>query len=379
LIDVFFAIFIFLISYIMSSNKTSLFGGGEGTYFDQKCPAGEHISQFYGYTYFFPGRESIMGIGAKCSGGADLGVQGSREAQGRAGKEWYLKLDKPEKNFSGSYATTNFTFVSRFMENGTWPDQSPWNDNCPSGAATGVYGRSTANMAVNAYGLQCGPPSNWCIDNLEDPICAGVDVTTLNKACTKNFSETCTNRKAELTDSTMNLYCASNPTAAICSCYSKAPEYIPPEMAGLAPCWNQSCATTGYIPQNMRGACPSITICKQDMSTSGDSNMLTNNIIIQDCKREIPKNNLPDNLPDKVHDEVQNAARDAARDAAQDAVNNARSLSEDQSDIWTPGFILFIILVGIIVGVCVYKVIQYFINKTPDKTSDVTQNEPQDD
>ena len=59
--------FIFLISYIMSSNKTSLFGGGEGTYFDQKCPAGEHISQFYGYTYFFPGHESIMGIGAKCS------------------------------------------------------------------------------------------------------------------------------------------------------------------------------------------------------------------------------------------------------------------------------------------------------------------------
>jgi hypothetical protein len=204
-------------------------------------------------------------------------------------------------------------------------------------------------------------------------MCAGVDVSTLNKACTKNFSETCTNRKSDLTDSTMNLYCAANPTAAICSCYSKAPEYIPPEMAGLAPCWNQSCATTGYIPQNMRGACPSITICKQDMTTSGDSNMLTDNIIIQDCSGK--KNNVNNNLPDHVKDNAQNAARDAARDAAQDDVNNARYLSEDQQDIWTPGFILFIILVGIIVGVCVYKVIEYFINKTQDKTHDNTPDE----
>ena len=225
------------------------------------------------------------------------------------------------------------------------------------GAAVGIFGR--AGGLTDQLGIQCGIPSKWCVNNLEDPMCAGVDAATLNKACAKNFSETCTNRKSELTDTTMNLYCAANPTAAICSCYAGVPEYIPQEIAGLAPCWSKSCATTGYIPQNMRGGCPSITVCKQDLNTLGDSNMLSNNIIVQDCGGK--QNTKPlDNSSDV---------------ADNDAVKNAQSLSGDQSNIWTPRVILLIIIIGIvIVGICIYEVVKWIINKNK-KSSDETLNE----
>ncbi len=376
--------FIFLISYIMSSNKTSLFGSRAGSYFDQKCPAGEYISQFYGYSmnnHPHPSVKPVIGIGARCSDGTDLGVQAQSGGNG-----WTVPFNKPKKNFSGAQTTLaqalgGSTMATTFMENGSFPtlewvsNTSPWNDNCPSGAATGVYGHTDKGY-VAGYGLQCGPPSNWCIDNLEDPMCAGVDIQTLNKSCAKTFSETCTNRKAELTDSTMNLYCASNPTADICSCYSQVPSYIPQEMAGLAPCWNKACATTGYIPQNMRGACPSITVCRQEMGTSGDSNMLTNNVILQDCGG---KTNLANPDPQRDPEPPSDRAIQEANIAAERARTIAEE-SEDQQDILdTRMLILLIIIAGILLGVCVYNVIQYFINKKQDKTSNETQNETPDD
>jgi hypothetical protein len=344
-------------------SRTSTMGGGGGHPFISNCPPGEHITQWYG------GAGGVMDrFGARCSDGTSLGPHG-----GGGGNNWASSVSGPYKSFWGTWGR----YVDKFMGMGGSGGSQSWADSCQSGAAVGIFGRS--GSVTDQLGIQCGIPSKWCINNLEDPMCAGVDNSTLNKACAKYFSETCTNRKSDLTDSTMNIYCAANPTAAICSCYAGIPEYIPPEIAGLAPCWSKSCATTGYIPQNMRGACPSITICQQDMTTSGDSNMLSNNIIIQDCKREIPKNTLDNNLPDHVKDAAQAEVNDAVQDTLKDALNDAKSLSEDQLDIWTPGFILFIILVSIIVsiivGICVYQLIQSFINKTQDNTSNVTLNE----
>ena len=350
----------------MSSNKTSLVGGTAGIYFDQKCPAGEYINNFYGTLYKVSDISPIQGIGTTCSDGTQLGIQGRSDGEG-----WKIGFDKPQKNFSGAQtavALLNSLFVSTFMENGRINNgglynTSPWNDNCPSGAATGVYGYTHPMHGVGGYGLQCGAPSNWCVKNLEDPMCAGVDAATLNKSCAKTFSETCTNRKAELTDSTMNLYCAANPTADICSCYSQVPSYIPQEMAGLAPCWNKACATTGYIPQNMRGACPSITVCRQEMGTSGDSNMLTNNVILQDCGG---KTNLAN--PDPQQDPE--PPSDKAIQEANIAAERARNIAEVDSDIWTPGFIIILIIVGVIVGMCVYSLIQHFLKKKESDEDD---------
>ena len=357
----------------MSSNKTSLLGGTAGTYFDQKCPAGEYINNFYGTLYKVSDISPIQGIGTTCSDGTQLGIQGRSDGEG-----WKIGFDKPQKNFSGAQtaiAMLNSLFVSTFMENGRinnggFYNTSPWNDNCPSGAATGIYGYTNSMHGVAGYGLQCGSPSNWCIGkNLEDPMCAGVDAATLNKSCATNFSETCTNRKAELTDHTMNLYCAANSNDAICSCYSQVPSYIPQEMAGLAPCWNKACATTGYIPQNMRGACPSITVCRQEMGTSGDSNMLTNNVILQDCGG---KTNLAN--PDPQQDSKPDSKPPSER-AIQDAniaAERARNIAEVDSDIWTPGFIIILIIVGVIVGMFVYSLIQHFLKK---KESDEDDND----
>ena len=366
----------------MSSNKTSLLGGTAGSYFDQKCPAGEYIDIFYGVTHKHHDVQPIQGIGTTCSDGTQLGLQGNSD-----GATWKHRIGKPYKNFSGAHTNSVFNsnrFVSTFMENGIINNSggygfntSPWNDNCPSGAATGVYGYIDQGV-VTGYGLQCGSPSNWCIGNLEDPMCAGVDAVTLNKACAKTFSETCTNRKAELTDHTMNLYCAANSNDAICSCYSQVPSYIPPEIAGLAPCWNKACTTTGYIPQNMRGGCPSITICQQDMNTSGDSNMLSNNIIIQDCKREIPQTNLanPDPQPDSKPDSK--PPSDRAIQEANIAAERARNIAEVDSDIWTPGFIIILIIVGVIVGMCVYSLIQHFLKKK-ESDEDDDEDKPKDE
>jgi hypothetical protein len=177
--------------------------------------------------------------------GTDLGSHG-----GGGGNYWESAISGPYKSFWG----TSGSLVNNFMGQGGNSGSVAWADSCPSGAAVGIFGR--ADSLNDQLGIQCGIPSKWCVNNLEDPMCASVDAATLNKACAKNFSETCTNRKSELMDTTMNLYCAANPTDAICSCYTGVPDYIPQEIAGLTPCWSKSCATTGYIPQNMRSGCP---------------------------------------------------------------------------------------------------------------------------
>ena len=319
--------------------RTSTMGGGGGNPFIGNCPPGEYITQWYGGA-----GHTIDRFGAKCSDGTNLGPHG-----GGGGNAWSSSVSGPYKSFWGTFGDV----VDNFMDMGGPGGSQRWADSCPSGAAVGIFGR--AGELTNQLGIQCGPPSNWCVNNLEDPMCARVDALTLNKACATNFSETCTNRKAELTDSTMNLYCVANPTADICSCYSQVPSYIPQEMAGLAPCWNKACATTGYIPQNMRGSCPSITICRQEMGTSGDSNMLTNNVILQDCGGKT-------NLADPHHDSAP-------------AVDRARTIAEVDSNIWTLEFIIIIIIIGIFAGVCVYSLFKrFFKKKESDEDADVDKH-----
>jgi hypothetical protein len=81
----------------------------------------------------------------------------------------------------------------------------------------------------------------------------------------------------------MKKYCDLHPSADICSCYLPAPSFTPPAINGLAQCWNKKCADYGYVPKNMRQSCPNITICTQDMTTSGNNNALTSNVIVQNC------------------------------------------------------------------------------------------------
>jgi hypothetical protein len=248
------------------ATQTSTFGSGGGSPFTANCPNGEYISQWYGAS----GRV-IDRIGAKCSDGTNLGPHG-----GGGGNNWTGSVGGPYTNFSGRGGNV----VDKFNGYGGSGGNS-WNDSCPKGVATGIFGRS--GRLVDQLGIKCGMPYKWCVNNLEDAICSGVDADTLNKACSVNFTSTCVDRKDELTDTTMNKYCEANPYTDICSCYLPPPSFIPPAISGLAQCWNKKCANYGYVPKNMRQSCPNITICTQDMTTSGNNNALTSNIIVQNC------------------------------------------------------------------------------------------------
>jgi hypothetical protein len=250
--------------------QTSTLGGGGGSPFTANCPTGEYITQWYGTS-----NKILDSIGAICSDGTNLGYHG-----GGGGNFWSTSVGGPYINFSGRAGSVVDNFGGHGGGGG-----SPWNDSCPSGAATGIFGRS--GTYTDQLGIKCGVPIRYCINNLEDPMCRGVDANTLNKACSVDFTPTCINRKDELTDTTMNKYCDANPYAAICSCYTDPPEFIPKTISGLSHCWNKKCADYGYIPKNMRQSCPNITICTQDMKTSGNSNVLTNNIIVQNCTSNV--------------------------------------------------------------------------------------------
>ena len=247
-------------------NQTSTMGGDGGMPFTAKCPDGAHILQWYGAS-----GDLLDRIGAKCSDGTILGPYG-----GLGGRAWSSSIDGPYTNFSGSAGN----MIDRFDKYGGSGGKS-WNDNCPSGVAIGIYGRS--GDLVDNLGIKCGPLSKLCTKNLEDVECKGVDADILNKACSINFTPTCIARKDELTDNTMNKYCEANPYTDICSCYLPAPSFIPPDISGIAQCWNKKCVNYGYMSKNMKQSCPNITICEQDIKTSGNNTELTSNINVEKC------------------------------------------------------------------------------------------------
>lgn len=86
---------------------------------------------------------------------------------------------------------------------------------------------------------------------MENELCFDTNANTLNAACSTNFTSTCIDRRDELLDSTMEKYCAANPTADVCSCYTDPPAFIQKTISGLAKCWNKKCAERGYIPKSM--------------------------------------------------------------------------------------------------------------------------------
>ena len=206
----------------MAENITTRLGERGAGGFKATCPRGGHITGFYGSTDTFPtAGKFITSIGAKCSDGSDLGKYGS------SGKidpsTWVLNQTKPFYNFTGAYATMGTTpTITKFMGNGTM-DGIAWSSSCPSGVALGIYG--TAGERINSYGLECGVPINYCMENLEDPLCADIDNENLNKVCSLNFTKTCFEKKDSLEPETIKAYCKNNPTNSICS--KSMASYIP--------------------------------------------------------------------------------------------------------------------------------------------------------
>jgi hypothetical protein len=247
-------------------NDLPEYGGWGGNDFGRhSCPDGEVIKTISGRA-----GQAVDQICARCTDGTELGCYG-----GGNGSPW--SRDGP---FTSAYGRSGDGVDSLFGSGGN--GGNGWSGICPTGKyLTGIRGRG-ADL-VDSIGFECGiDKKQHCIDHLEDPVCNNISADILNKACAKNMTATCKNRKNELNESTIAGYCPAHLDDPFCSCYKPAPSYIPNEIRGLTNCWNQTCATSGYIPVNMRQVCPNICIAKQDLGASGDSNILTGNINVQE-------------------------------------------------------------------------------------------------
>jgi len=158
---------------------------------------------------------------------------------------------------------------------------------CPPGKYVVGYEGRGAKFVDNVKFI-CGVDKNqYCVNNLETDLCRNISKDVLNKACAINMSDTCKNRKDELDPRMVEKYCETHKEDPFCSCYINVPDYIPAEIRGLTKCWNKKCADYGYIPPSLRGTCPNITICRQNLGVDGGSNMLTGNVIVQDCSTTV--------------------------------------------------------------------------------------------
>ncbi len=92
-------------------------------------------------------------------------------------------------------------------------------------------------------------------------------------------------------DAIVDGWCKDHMDDPFCSCYQPAPKAIAdkyPTMQGLPVCWNNICSQSGYLKSNLRRTnldCPNMVICTQNWGTSGDSNILSGNVQIQDCSQ----------------------------------------------------------------------------------------------
>lgn len=231
------------------------------------CPDGEYVSRIFGGAGRYLDR-----ICATCSDGTELGCIGN--------------TDK-ETNYS-----YNGPFQSIWGNAGRWVDSvfgsggdggGPYGLGCPDEhVIVGIHGSS--GDIVNEMGFTCGVDKNtYCLNHVDEAVCTKISKEVLNKACAKNMGTLCRDRRNELNESVVQTFCDKNPNDPMCSCYKKAPDYIPAELRGLPSCWNDTCATKGFIPVNMRGPCPSMVICQQNLPTGGDSNVLSKNLLVQSC------------------------------------------------------------------------------------------------
>jgi len=258
-------------------SDTGNVGGGGGDYFGKSaCPDGHVIVQISGRS-----GSKLDQICAKCSDGTSLGCFG-----GGGGSPFVV--NGPFKSVSGRAGSV----VDQIL--GAGGGGNAWTKSCPAGKyVVGITGRT--GSVVDQVGFVCGVDAKeYCIGNLETDLCRNAPVATLNKACAKNMSQTCINRKDELDETVIQAYCATHKDDPFCACYRDSPEYIPNKIRGLVKCWDKTCAERGYIPKNLRVSCPNITICRQALDTN-DSNVLTNNVIIQDCGTTIEQPKEPDN------------------------------------------------------------------------------------
>ncbi len=287
----------------MDLDVSQLYGGTSGLDFGPyTCPSGQYITEFVGNS-----DKNINSIKGVCSDGTELPLAGGN------GPNIFSKVSQDGwEAIDGKYnvampeiawmVPNQDIYITNFL--GVGPSGgTTFHHSCPAGKKivgySGKAGGSGKSAPIEALSFRCGYDDQYCVNNLESPYCKSFNVPKdiLNKACAKSMTETCINRKSELDESMMVNYCSTHANDSICSCYAPVPSFIEPSIAGLQQCWNNKCATYGYKPPSMRSSsCPSITICKQNITAEGE-NLLASNVIKQDCHPTVI--NIPDKPTDK--------------------------------------------------------------------------------
>jgi len=248
----------------------------DGSFFGvPQCADGEVITSFDVQTGRYIDR-----LSATCSNGEKLGPYGYSSG----GTPYTVK--GPFKSING---TAGDWVGSLFGLGQSAGSDTPFKLECPNGKyVVGFTGRAGEYLAGDFKAI-CGIKADeYCINHLETDLCRNTDVETLNKACALNMSTTCRNRKDELDESVIEKYCKTgnnSTTDDFCSCYMDPPPEIPEIAKGLVQCWNKKCATSGYVPKNIRNRdCVPITVCTQNLaSLNGNSNIYSSNVTVMEC------------------------------------------------------------------------------------------------
>lgn len=180
----------------------SYLGGTGGNAFFKSCPNGEIIEQISGRS-----GDMVDRICAKCSGGTDLGCVGGMGGSSDWGRTETL-------GFKDINVRTGALVDNLLGFGGS--GGNPKTLSCDPGFyVAGLYGR--AGDMVDGVGIICGvKKAEYCVDNLEAPLCKDVSKEILNQACTKSFSQACKDRHLEVDTPTLKNYCASNPNETFC-------------------------------------------------------------------------------------------------------------------------------------------------------------------
>lgn len=177
-------------------------GGTGGNPYDKSCPDGEIIEQISGRS-----GDMVDQICATCSGGTDLGCVG-----GMGGSSGWIKSS------SNGFKSINVRagqLVDNLLGFGG-SGGNPKTLSCDPGFyVAGMHGR--AGDMVDGFGIVCGvKKSEYCVDNLETPLCKDVSKEVLNKACAKSFSQACKDRHLEVDTPTLKNYCTNNLDETFC-------------------------------------------------------------------------------------------------------------------------------------------------------------------
>lgn len=311
-------------------------------HYESSCPAGSYVTKFNGRV-----GSKLDKIGYECDTGEKFSYGGD------GGDAWIIDSigagfqTLMSGGFNGGKETQWFNGFGEVRFNDGWPPDV-FKHRCPTGTfVTGIEGSSWNGTMADQINVRCDGRADNCINDLESEYCKWLMPSMkisnpvryadiLDKACGVHMTDTCKDNQEVLKESTVDKYCQNHMDDLFCSCYTPPPKSLTDEVKGLPQCWNVNCSLHGYKSGNAKKSCPNlnVTVCRQDIESSGTSNNISKNVSIINCN---PTNNttIADNGSDnkKPSDNKFNInGMPSSNDSKGGNSNNSNNNSNDDSD-----------------------------------------------